>query len=242
MFKNQSVIYSPYGAYELKATYQRNMLVSCMLVNGLAALLMISVALFVNSSPSETKKLLPSPREIITEILPTPATPTPHPPSIRPPKPQKPAVGVMVPVDDEEFIEIETEIISIDPFTNSTDLDNDTSNGQNYNYDYQDGIGDMPGVTSFVPNVQIPQFIHKAQPEYPRMEKTAGIEGTVWIAVHVDITGEVIEAKVYNSSGRDSFDQAALSAAFKNKFRPAIQNGHPVKLWTAYKVEFVLNQ
>jgi protein TonB len=57
----------------------------------------------------------------------------------------------------------------------------------------------------------------------------------------VDTDGTVKEAVVYVSSGVAVLDRAALKAAYKNKFRPAVQNGNPVAIWVTYKVKFELD-
>jgi len=243
MFKNQSVIYSPYGAYELKATYQRNMLASTITVNGLVAIVAIVLIFFINSAAPdnvddpidiiETRRVLPPPPKIAND---QPQV------KVRPPKTKQPAVGLLVPVEDEEFIETEAEVETIDDHAKLSEFGENFSNSGYPDAGTYESIGEMPGLDQFIPNVQRPEFIYKAQPEYPRFDKMAGIEGTVWIAVEIDIDGSVTNAKIYKTSGRKSLDQAALDVAFENKFRPAIQNGHPVKLWTAYKVEFVLNE
>lgn len=242
MFKNQSVIYSPYGAYELKASYQRNLLLSNLAVCSMfvfAAILLIiipdsknPVIPIVPKGPTEIRPILPKPPSIKPE---TPRV------NVRPPKSELPVVGPLVAVDDEEFLDEETELVYIDKFSEVSDSVGEPSIGESTELDFLVGVGEMPGLDQFIPDVQKPEFIYKAIPEYPRFDKLAGIEGTVWIAVEIDIDGSVTNARVYKTSGRKSLDQAALDVAFQNKFRPAIQNGHPVKLWTAYKVEFVLN-
>ena len=243
MSKNQSAVYAPYGAYELKATYQRNMLLSSLTVNGLIVAITVAVILIVDSVTPNVVYITPDKNETRKEIRPQPniSRDTPG-PNVRPPKTEKPGTGIFVPVEDEKFLEDDTVPATFDADPNESDSGDSIANGEPSEFDYDDGFGKMPGLDEFIPNVQNPEFIYKAIPEYPRFEKQAGIEGTVWIAVEVDIDGSVTDAKVYKSSERTSFDQAALAVAFENKFRPAIQNGYPRKLWTAYKVEFVLNR
>jgi len=100
----------------------------------------------------------------------------------------------------------------------------------------------LPKPDEFVP-VEIPaEMIHEEPPEYPRLAKQAGIEAIVWIKVLVDKNGNVRDAMVLKSSGsKAGFDEAALEAAYKSKFKPGIQNGQPVAIWLSYKVEFRLS-
>ena len=65
--------------------------------------------------------------------------------------------------------------------------------------------------------------------------------GLVWVKALVDKEGNVRQAMVLKSSGTQAFDDAAVAAAYKNKFKPGIQNGRPVAVWVSYKVEFKLN-
>jgi protein TonB len=83
-------------------------------------------------------------------------------------------------------------------------------------------------------------MIHEENPDYPRLAKQAGITGTVWIKALVDEQGDVLKAIVAKSSGTVSLDESAIDAAYKNKFKPGIQNGRPVKVWVTYPVEYTL--
>ena len=98
----------------------------------------------------------------------------------------------------------------------------------------------MPGANEFVP-VEIPaEMIYEHVPEYPRLAKTAGMEAVVWVKALVDKNGSVRDAMILKSSGsKAGFDEAAVKAAFKCRFKPAIQNGRPVAVWVSYQVEFV---
>jgi protein TonB len=65
--------------------------------------------------------------------------------------------------------------------------------------------------------------------------------GSVWIRALIDTEGKVREAFVQKPSGSNAgFEDAALTAAYACRYRPAIQNGVPVPVWISYKVEFKL--
>jgi TonB family protein len=102
--------------------------------------------------------------------------------------------------------------------------------------------GSAPNPDEFIPLEIKPEMIHQNPPDYPRDAKKAGITGTVWVKELVDEEGNVIKAIVSKSSGSISLDDAALKAAFKNKFKPGIQKGRPVKVWVTYPVEFKLDK
>ena len=84
------------------------------------------------------------------------------------------------------------------------------------------------------------EMIHYEEPSYPRLAEQAGLEGVVWLEVLVGKRGGVKEAAVFKSSGTPALDDAALKAAPKCRFSPALQNGEPVCVWVTYKVEFTL--
>jgi protein TonB len=94
----------------------------------------------------------------------------------------------------------------------------------------------------FVHREKEPEMILECQPLYPRLAERAGIEGVVWIEALLDIDGSVRDAVVAKSSGTASLDEAALIAAYKNRFSPAIQKGRPLAIWVTYKVEFILGR
>jgi outer membrane biosynthesis protein TonB len=55
----------------------------------------------------------------------------------------------------------------------------------------------------------------------------------------VDKTGAVRDVRVLK--GPEILREAALKAAWKSVWRPAIQNKKPVAVWVAYPVKFKLN-
>jgi TonB family protein len=87
-----------------------------------------------------------------------------------------------------------------------------------------------------------PEVIYTVQPEYPRQARMVGLTATVWVRILVGKNGEALDAAVHVSSGSNAgFDEAAVAAALKCKFKPGIQNGKPVEAWVSLKFEFDLN-
>ena len=80
------------------------------------------------------------------------------------------------------------------------------------------------------------------QPQYPSSLKKKGVEGRVLIELVVDNKGAVVSAKVKSTSGHKAFDDAALKAAKRTKFKPAIRGGKPVKAKVIYPISFKLNK
>jgi TonB family protein len=103
------------------------------------------------------------------------------------------------------------------------------------------GYDDCPGINEFVPVEQIASMTYYQEPVYPRLAEQAGLEGIVWLKVQVNKYGTLTDAVVYKSSGTPALDDAALRAAPKCRFEPALQNGRPVCMWVTYKVVFSLH-
>lgn len=100
-----------------------------------------------------------------------------------------------------------------------------------------------PGENDFVAVETPPQMKAEVTPVYPETARANAIEGVVWIRALVDENGKVIEAKVAKNSGKNcGFEEAALEAAKKCEYAPAISSGKPVAVWITYKVKFSLSE
>jgi TonB family protein len=99
-----------------------------------------------------------------------------------------------------------------------------------------------PGQDEFVPVEIMPEMVYQEKAAYPDVAEKGEKEGLVWIKVLIDREGTVRKALVHRTSGTLSFDESALEAAYKCKFKPGIQNGRPVACWVTYKVEFKLEK
>lgn len=83
------------------------------------------------------------------------------------------------------------------------------------------------------PTLQVP-------PNYPADLKRKGVEGFVEIGFVVDENGLVVNARVLSSSQRE-FEQAALLAVAKWKFKPGKKGGKSVKTNMSVPINFSLN-
>jgi TonB family protein len=99
--------------------------------------------------------------------------------------------------------------------------------------DYHSAFGDV--VLLDEPPVLLKQVL----PEYPSLAKETRIDGTVWVRALVDTTGKVVQAEIVKGSDIDvGFEEAALEAARKCEYKPALKDGKPIPVWTAYPVRF----
>ena len=77
---------------------------------------------------------------------------------------------------------------------------------------------------------------------YPEAARRAGIEGTVILHVLIDENGNVADTWVLKSLGNSDCDEAAVAAIKKTKWKPAMQNGKPVKVRISVPVIFRLRK
>jgi TonB family protein len=85
-----------------------------------------------------------------------------------------------------------------------------------------------------------PEAIKQVNPKYPEQAFQDGIEGTVWMKMWIDATGNVVEAKV-SKTDNDVLNEAAIVAGKQWKFRPALLNGNPVAVWITVPFRFAIS-
>ncbi|PWB75868.1 hypothetical protein C3F09_01785 [candidate division GN15 bacterium] len=238
-----NVLYSPYGAFELKSKYQRNLVTAILSVVALVAAILVVVWL-IGVMTAEDMTNIPEVRiKTIAELGPPP-TLVKKPPQVQIQQTQiaAPKIGIPKPVADEEVSDAEDVTIA-----SRDELAEIQAPDIQANADDQKIVVDinedeyLPKPDEFVPVEVLPEMIHYEKPEYPRLAKQAGLTGTVWVKVLVDKDGSVRQAMVGKSSGTQALDDAAVAAASKNKFKPGIQNGRPVACWATYRVDFSID-
>jgi TonB family protein len=102
------------------------------------------------------------------------------------------------------------------------------------------GAGEEMGPPRFMPVEVFPNCTYRPNPQYPPMARAASVEGTVTLWVYVKVDGTVGDVSVYNSSGADALDEAAVSAAWNTRWVPAQNNGQAVSVWTTMQYVFQL--
>ena len=95
-------------------------------------------------------------------------------------------------------------------------------------------------ITSQVDGVALP--ILKVSPIYPRRALRNGIEGYVVVEFSISETGAVINPVVIDTDKPGYFENAALNAALKFKYKPQVINGIPIQVSGVRNVfNFTLN-
>ena len=84
-----------------------------------------------------------------------------------------------------------------------------------------------------------PQLVERVEPVYPDEARREGLQGAVLVQIVVERDGSIREARIAKGLGH-GFDEAALEASRKLRFRPATQDGIPVSVQLNYEVNFQL--
>lgn len=86
--------------------------------------------------------------------------------------------------------------------------------------------------------VMAERITHEVPPVYPPLARSARVQGTVILTVHVGKDGTVLEASPI--SGHPLLVNAAIEAVSEWRYRPVMQDGRPVDVITAVSVPFSL--
>lgn len=85
--------------------------------------------------------------------------------------------------------------------------------------------------------------VYAPRPLYPVLERRHGREGRVMLALFVDDSGRVSQAKVRQTSGSEAFDTAALNAVMRWRFTPARdRNGRALSRWCTVRILFQMDR
>lgn len=100
--------------------------------------------------------------------------------------------------------------------------------------------GPVASIASMQTGAQL-QYASAPPPPYPRDALRAGQGGTVLLQVLVDVDGKPLQVEVERSSGHRALDRAAQRHVLARwTFRPAVQDGRPVRAIGLVPVEFSL--
>jgi TonB family protein len=233
----------PYGAFELKRCYQRNMLMGTGLTVAFTAFIILSVWLYnvITYDELDVRNVI---RIKTIAELGAPPSLAAKPPQIDIAKPKvtAPKIGIPTPVADDEVVDEDIVIASREELQeiNVPVLSSEGDGGSELIIDIPEEDY-MPSPDEFVPVEVYPEQIYEEIPEYPRLAQEGGFTGWVIIQAYVDKKGNVIKSQAVKTNRANmGFEDAAVKAAYKCKYRPAIQNGNPIGLWIEYKVNFTL--
>ena len=86
----------------------------------------------------------------------------------------------------------------------------------------------------------VPLYLKNPPPEYPPVARRRGYEGTVVLEVFVDREGRVLDLGVFQSSGHNVLDRAAMKAVRGWLFEPARRGEATVDMWVKVPLTFRL--
>ncbi len=86
-----------------------------------------------------------------------------------------------------------------------------------------------------------PRFISRLQPNYPRLARELGKQGTVLLRLTIDERGALTAVEVLKSAG-SGFDEEAVRSIKGSRFGPAKRNGKPVACRAVAPIRFVLTR
>ena len=193
--------------------------------------------LFYFTFPSMTGMVYEEKKHTISIKRP-PHRPKP-PPEVKPPPPKPPTTEkpkVIIPVPDPTPDEPEA-VQEFEPEPQIEDIPLDE--------DFVWGIPDVPDIPVSGKKTeeedtkiynqwevsQSPEVAKEVKPSYPELARQVKKEAVVILEIVVDKNGDVQSHKVLDATGdtfREQFIKEAVMAAYKCKFKPAIQSGHPV--------------
>ncbi len=234
----------PYGAFELKACYQKNMLAGTGAAVAMTVVIIFASWLFTYS-PGQIGVVVP-PRTLPLDSIivrlgpPPPIDPFPDiPRDIS--KPEMPQIGIPVPTDDDAVDE-ETLIPTRRQIEENNRGPISPIEGELYIPDVIKPDPEMiPPPDVFVPHEVPPALIRDEPPRYPPLAQEGGFSAEVILNVYVGIDGRVKDVRVAKCTRPGiGFEEAAVSAGYKLLFRPAVQNGEPIALWVVHTIRFVI--
>lgn len=231
-----------YGAFELKKLYPRNYAIGVAIATLLHLLLIASYYIYQEITREDFDNA-PTVGRVLkySDIGPPPSITNEAPPQITVAGPvAPPTVGVPVPVPDEQAppeatIATQQEMSQQAAPALGNDIGGQTQITQDIKIE-----DDEPGMDAFVAVEKYPEMVVAKTPEYPEIAKRAGITGRVFVKVLVDKEGKPRRAVVIKTDS-DLFNDAAIAAAMKSAFTPALQNNHPIAVWIVLPYKFQLS-
>lgn len=85
-------------------------------------------------------------------------------------------------------------------------------------------------------------YLNNPPPRYPVVARSRGWEGQVLLNVHVLADGRPDQINIAQSSGRNTLDEAAVSAVREWKFVPAMRGPTAVDGWVQVPIDFKLGK
>ena len=97
----------------------------------------------------------------------------------------------------------------------------------------------LSGPAAHAQDTEMPRVVEAVEARYPEEARERGLSGPVLVGLELDADGNVLSAEIEQGLG-PLLDDAALEAARRLRFSPAIRNGEPVAVRITYRFVFSL--
>ncbi|HEX8329166.1 MAG TPA: energy transducer TonB [Hymenobacter sp.] len=246
-----------YGAYQLRALYQRHVTRALVIATAIFALLIASpivARMLEDNVPPVAVPKAPSNPIIVDfvepKIIPPPPAAVEPEPAAKPPQ-QQPTIKDVVPVVVEDKLVTETDAVPdrdklLKTAGGLKTVEGDSSVGPNEPPTLTPGNGNsvigkpetsapytyveqMPELQGGGGMVAIVAAIQK-QVKYPSLALRNGVEGRVYASFTVNTNGEVVDVKIVKGLGSGLDEETMRAIAALPKFIPGRQNGRDVNV------------
>ncbi len=242
-----------YGAYQLRASYQRHMTRALIIATAMFALLMVFPVL---AHLWAKDVVLPKTRPVIAQpqpfgpTIPLPQPVTPPPATQRTPPPSMPTVKNLVPVVDKD-----DKVTNLNDVPNQKDLEDKESGARNIEGDPKAANTPIDDVPSGLEDATIKELVNtvyisvEKMPElptgggtmgivaaiqkvvrYPSQALRNGVEGRVFVSFTVDQKGDVTDVKIVKGLGYGLDEETMRAIKTLPRFIPGKQNGREVSV------------
>ena len=86
-----------------------------------------------------------------------------------------------------------------------------------------------------------PEIVHQVQPRYSEKARQAGVQGMVIVEAIIDELGQVTNVRLVRGLPM-ALDLAAIQAIQQWRFKPALLDGRPVKVFYTLTVNFSIQR
>ena len=233
--------FMPYGAPELLEAARPNM-VRALTLSSLLGVLLFAIAWSLTAwlgRPALPGNKPDHTTRVLLEVPPPPALKVEEPPPpVAPSRPIKAAAAVPVPVEETKARPDQT-LMSQDEMRETAPKAAPSGQGVVVQPQSGEGPANLPGEVALVD--QLPEPTRAPQPVYPELARQAHMEGLVIVYALVGKDGRVNEVQLHPKTNVPMLNDAALEAARKWSFQPAMQSGRPVSVWVVVPFRFKLH-
>jgi protein TonB len=245
-----------YGAYVLRRSYPKHVLLGALLSVGLLSLVFASPYLAKLFREPEVADVRDLKAVRYTDLAPPPPIQnTPPPPRIHIPPPVKTIIKFIPPkVTDKEIIEVE-KMPTVDEIKQN-DIGSQTVEGTG-EVVFEEPVAEATGAAAddsdviftvveqsaeFAGGIDALRRFLQQNMVYPSVSKKMGIEGSVYVTFVVDKLGAISDIQVMRGISTDCDREAARVVGLMPKWKPGKQDGHPVNSRFVLPIKFTLGR